>query len=292
MAELIEFFAAASATVDAKLEELFAGETNSSDRLKIAVRWSLFAGGKRFRPALVFASGRAFGASDRMLVGTAAAIEMLHTYSLIHDDLPSMDNDDFRRGRETCHKKFGEATAILAGDALQARAFEVVSDDKILSGETKLQLIREFAEAAGKMVIGQQLDLAAEGREVTPGDLSEIHENKTGALITFAARAGAIIAGVDESRMTSVTHYGARLGLLFQISDDILDVTQPTDVLGKTAAKDVSARKATYPSLYGLDGSKELLTKAFQNTLRSLESFDVPTDLLAQIAEYVATRRS
>jgi geranylgeranyl pyrophosphate synthase len=142
------------------------------------------------------------------------------------------------------------------------------------------------------MVTGQQLDLDAEGGNVTPGEVSEIHANKTGALITFSARAGAVIAGIDENRMTGITHYGARLGLLFQIADDILDVTQPTDVLGKTAAKDLAANKATYPSVYGLDASTELRQKVYESTLESLEWFDVPTGLLAQIAEYVATRQS
>jgi geranylgeranyl pyrophosphate synthase len=217
---------------------------------------------------------------------------MVHTYSLIHDDLPAMDDDDIRRGRETCHKKFGEATAILAGDALQALAFEVIANDELLPVETRLKLIAELSEASGKMVIGQQLDLLAEGKDVTPAEVSEIHACKTGALITFSARAGAIIAGIGEARMIGITHFGARLGLLFQIADDILDVTQPTNILGKTAAKDVAANKATYPSVYGLDGSKELLQKTLANTINALEEFDVPTNLLAQIAKYVATRRS
>ena len=293
MKKLDELFLSVSTAVDRTLEQILAYERSStSERLNDAIRWSIFGGGKRFRPALIYASGRTFGVEDSRLANTAAAVEMVHTYSLIHDDLPAMDNDDMRRGRETCHKKFGEATAILAGDALQALAFEVIANDELLSVETRLRLIAELSEAAGKMVIGQQMDLSAEGREVTAGDVSEIHANKTGALITFSARAGAIIAGIDESQMTGITHFGARLGLLFQIADDILDVTQPSDVLGKTAAKDVSANKATYPSVYGLDDSRELLHKTYQNTLAALEYFDAPTNLLAEIAEFVATRRS
>ena len=293
MDELSDFFASVSAAVDETLEEIFAEEkTSRSYQLDEAIRWSIFAAGKRFRPALIFASGRTFGVEEAMLAKTAAAVEMVHTYSLIHDDLPAMDDDDIRRGRETCHKKFGEATAILAGDALQALAFEVISGDDSLPVETRLKLITELSEAAGKMVIGQQLDLSAEGREVTPGEVSEIHACKTGALITFSARAGAIIAGIGPDRDAAITHFGARLGLLFQISDDILDVTEPTDVLGKTAAKDVSANKATYPSVYGLEGSRELLEKVLQNTLAALEWFDVPSDLLSQLAHYVASRRS
>ena len=292
MDELSEFFAAVSSTVDATLEEVFAEErTSKSERLTEAVRWSIFAGGKRFRPALIFASGRTFGVDDDKLAKTAAAVEMVHTYSLIHDDLPAMDDDDIRRGRETCHKKFGEATAILAGDALQALAFEVISGDELLPVETRLKLVAELSVAAGKMVIGQQLDLSAEGREVTPGEVSEIHGCKTGALITFSARAGAIIAEIGPDREAGITHFGACLGLLFQISDDILDVTQPTDVLGKTAAKDLAANKATYPSVYGLEGSRELLQKVYQNTLETLEWFDVPTRLLADVARYVTARR-
>jgi geranylgeranyl pyrophosphate synthase len=293
MVDLAQFFSVVSDAVDAKLEEILGSERSTrAKHLEDAIRWSIFGGGKRFRPALVFASGRAYGAADELLISTAAAVEMLHTYSLIHDDLPSMDDDDLRRGRETCHKRFGEATAILAGDALQALAFEVIAGDVMLSADTRLELIKELSEAAGKMVTGQQLDLDAEGGSVTPGEVSEIHANKTGALITFSARAGAIIAGIDEGRMTGITHYGARLGLLFQIADDILDVTQPTDVLGKTAAKDLAANKATYPSVYGLDASNELRQKVYESTLESLEWFDVPTDLLAEIAEYVAIRQS
>jgi geranylgeranyl pyrophosphate synthase len=293
MDELSEFFAAVSSTVDATLEEVFAEErTSKSERLTEAVRWSIFAGGKRFRPALIFASGRTFGVDDAKLAKTAAAVEMVHTYSLIHDDLPAMDDDDIRRGRETCHRKFGEATAILAGDALQALAFEVISGDELLPVETRLKLVAELSVAAGKMVIGQQLDLSAEGREVTPGEVSEIHGCKTGALITFSARAGAIIAEIGQDREAGITRFGACLGLLFQISDDILDVTQPTDVLGKTAAKDLAANKATYPSVYGLDGSRELLQKVYQNTLETLEWFDVRTRLLADVARYVTDRRS
>jgi geranylgeranyl pyrophosphate synthase len=293
MADLNEYFSYVAATVESTLNDLLSRErTSSSDRLTEAIKWSVFGSGKRFRPAVIFASGQTFGVDDARLAKTAAAVEMVHTYSLIHDDLPAMDDDDIRRGRETCHRKFGEATAILAGDALQALAFEVIANDDLLSIETRLKLISELSEAAGKMVIGQQLDLSAEGIDVTASDVSEIHACKTGALITFSARAGAIIAGIDEARMIGITHYGARLGLLFQIADDILDVTQPSDVLGKTAAKDVAANKATYPSVYGLEGSNELLQKTLENTLKALEEFDVPTALLLEIAEYVSTRRS
>lgn len=293
MSDLDEFFASVSKSVDETLEEVFASGRNSrSEQLDAAIRWSIFGGGKRFRPALIYASGRTFGVELAHLAKTAAAVEMVHTYSLIHDDLPAMDDDDMRRGRETCHKKYGEATAILAGDALQALAFEVIANDNLLAVDTRLQLIAELSEAAGKMVVGQQMDLSAEGREVTPSDVSEIHANKTGALITYSARAGGIIAGINESKMAGITHYGARLGLLFQIADDILDVTQPTDVLGKTAAKDITAHKATYPSVFGLDGSRDLLQKTYENVLASLEWVDIPTDLLADIAEFVAIRRS
>jgi geranylgeranyl pyrophosphate synthase len=293
MDELSEFFSAVSRAVDYTLKKVLEGErTSTSVRLSEAIQWSIFAGGKRFRPALIFASGRAFGVDDSKLASTAAAAEMVHTYSLIHDDLPAMDADDIRRGRETCHKMFGEATAILAGDALQALAFEVIANDEQLAVETRLRLLTELSEAAGKMVVGQQLDLSAEGKKVSPEEVAEIHACKTGALITFCARAGAIIAGLDEAGMTGITHYGARLGLLFQIADDILDVTQSTDVLGKTAAKDVSANKATYPSVYGLKRSRELLDSVHRNTLAALEMFEGRTPTLAMLADYVANRRS
>lgn len=292
MQNVERFLANASSLVEAELDRRIPPEVSEPTRLHEAIRWSVFGGGKRFRPALVLALGRTFGVADEKLIATAAAVEMIHTYSLIHDDLPSMDDDDLRRGRATCHKKYGEATAILAGDALQSMAFETIAEDEHLSPEIRVKLISRLSDAAGKMVAGQQLDISAEGKDATSDEVSEIHKLKTGALITFSACAGAIIAGISEESSAGVELFGARLGLLFQLSDDILDITEPTAVLGKTAAKDASSKKATYPSIYGVERSKDLLKEAYDRALDALEPVGAPTELLANIAYFVMERRS
>src|SRR5207245_837845 len=217
------FFDACRPVVDAELDRLLPKETEEPARLHSAIRWSVFAGGKRLRPALTLAVGQTFGAPNEALLRTACAFEMIHTYSLIHDDLPSMDDDDLRRGRPTCHIKFGEATAILAGDALQALAFQTIAEDARLAPAVRVRLIAEVAPAAGTpegMVAGQALDLDAESRDVTKEELDRIHHRKTGALIRAAARCGAIIAGASENDLEAITEYAGNLGLLFQITDD------------------------------------------------------------------------
>ena len=256
MNELEKFFAESAAAVDATLETLLPSAETAPRTLHEALRWSIFAGGKRFRPALVLAVGRIFGAKDEKLLRTAAAIELIHTYSLIHDDLPAMDDDDLRRGRLTCHKKFDEATAILAGDILQSLAFQAIVEDRNLSDQIRVKLIGELARSAAKMVDGQQLDLEAEGKPVSVADLEAIHRNKTGAMISVSARSGAIIAETSEFELEAVTNYAENLGLLFQITDDILDATQTSEILGKTAGKDAAAAKATYVSIYGLEDAR------------------------------------
>jgi len=225
---LQEFFADVSRKTDDALDKLIPSEQTEPSRLYQAVRHSIFAGGKRFRPALVFAVGRVFDVPEEKLFRVASAIEMLHTYSLIHDDLPAMDDDDLRRGRPTCHKKFGEATAILAGDILQSLAFKIIADDENLSEKTKVKLISGLAVSAAKMVDGQQFDLDAEGEKISVEKLENIHRNKTGAMISFSAGASAIIADVSENELNAAANYAAKLGLLFQVTDDLLDVTQTT----------------------------------------------------------------
>src|SRR2546430_9377888 len=223
-----EFFASCRPLIDAELDRLLPKETHEPERLHSAIRWSVFAGGKRFRPALTLAVGQTFGAPKEALLRTACAFEMIHAYSLIHDDLPSMDNDELRRGRPTCHVKFDEATAILAGDALQTLAFQTIAEDDHLSPQLRVQLISEIARAAGTphgMGAGQAHDLAAESRAVTKEELERIHHRKTGALIRAAARCGTMIAGANETDLDAVTEYASNLGLLFQITDDLLDVT-------------------------------------------------------------------
>lgn len=292
MSDLATFFSRASELTDAALETLIPGVDSEPSRLYEAVRWSIFAGGKRFRPALVIAVGEAFGASSERLVATAAAIEMIHTYSLIHDDLPAMDDDDLRRGRATCHVKYGEATAILAGDILQSLAFQAITDDDRLNAETRLKLVSELADAASRMVDGQQLDLDGEGKTITLDELERIHRNKTGAMIIVSARAGAIIGGADDEELAAVTNYASHVGLLFQITDDLLDVTQTTETLGKTAGKDVAAEKSTYPAFFGLDETVRLAKKVHADAVADLAGLNKETATLNAIAAFILNRTS
>jgi geranylgeranyl pyrophosphate synthase len=285
------FFANVTETMDATLAELIPTELIHPRNLHAAMRWSVFAGGKRFRPALCLAVGEMFGAPREALLKTAAAIEMIHTYSLIHDDLPAMDNDDLRRGRATCHVKFGEATAILAGDILQTLAFQAIAEDENLSDKTRVRLVAELAQAAAQMVDGQQLDLEAEGKSISISELENIHQNKTGAMISVAARSAGVIGGATESELISVTKYSANLGLLFQITDDLLDVTQTSEVLGKTAGKDAKASKATYVSLYNLDKARELAAKVHSQSCEELRKIERDTSLLRQIADFILERQ-
>lgn len=291
---LIEkFMLDVSSVVDKALDELLPTADTEPVRLHEAMRWSIFAGGKRIRPGVMFAAGRTFGADEKLLVRTAAAIEMIHTFSLIHDDLPAMDDDDLRRGRETCHKKFDEATAILAGDALLAQAFEVVASDENLSAELRLKLVSQIASASGTpkgMVAGQQLDLEAEGQTITIDELENIHARKTGALISISATAGAMIAGANSAEVAALELYASKIGLLFQITDDLLDVTQATETLGKTAGKDAVAEKATYPGHFGIDATREMADNVRREAAAALDSIDRDTGLLLEFADLIADR--
>ena len=294
MSQIKNFFAECSRIVDEKLDELVPSEKIDPKRLHRAIRWSLFAGGKRFRPALIFAVGQAFGAEREKLLQTAAAIEMIHTYSLIHDDLPAMDDDDLRRGRETCHRKFDEATAILAGDALQSLAFQTIAQDENLSASVRVRLISEIANAAGTpdgMVGGQQLDLEAEGKTISVKDLEKIHRSKTGAMISVSARSGAIVSEANQTEIEAVSNYASQLGLLFQITDDLLDVTQTTEMLGKTAGKDKKAEKATYPAFYGLEETRKLAETVHAQACLELKKLNREIDLLCEIADFILNRK-
>jgi geranylgeranyl pyrophosphate synthase len=265
----------------------------SPEKVHQAIRWSVFAGGKRFRPALLLATGQAFGAEVDQLIRTACAFEMIHTYSLIHDDLPAMDDDDLRRGRPTCHVRFDEATAILAGDALQTLAFQTIAGDDHLDAEIRIALVSELARAAATpdgMVAGQALDMEAEARQVNGAQLEEIHRLKTGALIAGAARCGAIIGGATEAELASIDKYGAQLGLLFQITDDLLDITATAADLGKTPGKDVQSSKATYPALYGIEEAREKALKAHAAACAALEQIDRPTEALHRIVDFILHR--
>jgi geranylgeranyl pyrophosphate synthase len=281
--------------VDARLDELIPAETCEPKGIHSAIRWSVFAGGKRFRPSLLVATGQEFGAGTDVLLDTACALELIHTYSLVHDDLPSMDDDDLRRGRPTCHIRFGEATAILAGDALQSLAFQTIASDEKLSSGVRVRLTSEIARASATphgMVAGQAYDLAAEAREVSGDELERIHRLKTGALIVASTRSGAIIAGAEDAELGALTRYSVALGLLFQITDDLLDVTATAEDLGKTPGKDARSRKATYPALYGLDATRERAQAAYTEALHALDEIERPMPLLRAIAGFILERRA
>jgi geranylgeranyl diphosphate synthase, type II len=290
-----EFFSSCRALIDSQLDQLIPKDAEEPARIHAAIRWSVFAGGKRFRPALLLATGQTFGADQEQLLRTGCALEMIHTYSLIHDDLPAMDDDDLRRGQPTCHIKFGEATAILAGDALQALAFQTIAEDGRLTPELRVELIAELARAAGTpagMVAGQALDLEAESREVSGEDLERIHNRKTGALIRAAARCGAMIAGASHGELEAITRYATNLGLLFQITDDLLDVTATAEDLGKTPGKDARARKATFPAYYGLEATRERLEAVHQAAGAALEQIEERAGLLHSIAAFILRRQA
>lgn len=295
MSSLKEFLEKCGKSVNETLEKCVPPAETEPRKLHEAIRHSLFAGGKRFRPALVLAVGKTFDTPDEKLLKTAAAAEMIHTYSLIHDDLPVMDDDDLRRGRATCHKKFGEATAILAGDVLQTLAFQAIAEDENLPAEIRVRLISELAKAAGTpngMVAGQQLDLDGEGNSFSLEELEQIHRSKTGAMICFSARAGAIIAEADKSEFAAISNYAEKLGLLFQITDDLLDVTETTETLGKTAGKDLQAEKATYPSFYGIEETRKLAGKIRAEACRELEKVERNTEILRELADFILRRKA
>ncbi|HUE83400.1 MAG TPA: farnesyl diphosphate synthase [Pyrinomonadaceae bacterium] len=291
----VAFLSECRTHIDAELERLLPQESEPPRRVHRAIRWSVFAGGKRFRPALLLATGKTFGSPTEVLLPSACALEMVHTYSLIHDDLPSMDNDELRRGRPTCHIQFDEATAILAGDALQTIAFQTIANDSRLTPEIRVLLISELASAAGTpkgMVAGQAHDLEAESRAVSGEELEQIHRLKTAALIIAAARCGALVARANEAELRAITTYAAHLGLLFQITDDLLDVTATAEALGKTPGKDARARKATYPAIYGVAAAGERARSVHTHTCAALESISRPTELLRGIADFILTRQS
>lgn len=293
MSELSEFSTNAAKKVDAVLDSLLPKEQDEPARLHSAMRWSTFAGGKRFRPTLAFLVAQLCAAPDERIERTAAAIEMVHTFSLIHDDLPAMDDDELRRGKPTCHVKFDEATAILAGDALLALAFKAIADDEGLECDIRIKLIAELAEATGTprgMVAGQQLDILSENKKIDAVELEHIHLHKTGALIKFAARSAALAAGVSEPDLLAITEFATRLGLLFQITDDLLDATQSTDVLGKTAGKDEESQKSTYVSLYGIEQARMLAGETMDAAIASLSHFGDCAELLRQLARSTLAR--
>jgi geranylgeranyl diphosphate synthase type II len=257
-----------------------------------AMRYSLFAGGKRLRPVLALAAAEACGASVETALPAACAVECIHTYSLIHDDLPAMDDDDLRRGRPTSHKVFGEGIAILAGDALLTIAFEILAQAKETTRYKMPALIRELATASGSqwLIAGQVLDLEGEGKKLTGKQLQFIHQAKTAALLTSSIRLGAMSANATSARLESLTAFGQALGLAFQVIDDILDVTQTTEKLGKTAGKDVAATKATYPAIFGLERSRAEAQRLTADAHKALAPLGSKAATLREIADYLLAR--
>ncbi len=285
--------------VDIFLENHFKIPTPDFGRLFQAMRYSLVAGGKRIRPILMLAAYEACGGplrGDRReaALHVASALEMIHTYSLIHDDLPAMDNDDLRRGSPTNHKMFGEATAILAGDSLLTEAFEVIAASRGVPSPILIQIIHDIARASGGrgMAGGQALDLDSEGRKITAAELEKLHRHKTGCLIEVSVNSGAKLAEAASEKFQAIRTYGEAVGLAFQIADDILDVEGGTAELGKTAGSDAKKEKATYPSLLGLEKSKQLARECADRALTALASFDEKAEPLRQMAAYIIFRKN
>lgn len=279
---------------DAALDRLIPLETEHPVSIHKAMRHSVFAGGKRLRPALCIEAARMV--AGKSLAGVdelGAALEMLHTYSLIHDDLPALDNDDLRRGRPTCHKVFGDAIAILAGDALQTQAYEVLARLKC-PAEARVRIIEEIARGTGTlngMIGGQVVDLEAEHTKPTAEMLEYIHRSKTAALITASLLSGGIFAGATDSEVERLRAFGMAIGLAFQIIDDVLDVTQTSEQLGKTAGKDTASEKATYPALFGIDASVQKAEELVQRGFAELKTFGEKADTLKEIARYLVERK-
>jgi geranylgeranyl diphosphate synthase, type II len=278
--------------VDQALDRYLPAVTVEPTRLHEAMRYSLFAGGKRLRPILVLAAAEACGGSTEAALPAACAVECLHTYSLVHDDLPSMDNDDYRRGRLTSHKVYGEALAILVGDALQAIAFEILGHTPAPPPIDRAQLMIDLAQAAGSrhLIAGQVLDLQSEGQSVSFDQLRAIHLGKTAALLTCCARLGGMSAGADAASLEALTKFGRDLGLAFQVIDDILDVTQSSETLGKTAGKDLTAGKATYPALLGLEKAKVEAERLTESAHQALSHFGPEAAALRHLADHLLKR--
>jgi geranylgeranyl diphosphate synthase type II len=290
---LDETLAQGQKLTDAALERLLPAATQYPTSIHQAVRHSTFAGGKRLRPILCMEAARMVtGSLPVGIEDLGAALEMLHTYSLIHDDLPALDNDDLRRGRPTCHKVFGEAIAILAGDALQTQAYEVLSRLKC-PADARVRIIEEIAHGTGTiegMIGGQVVDLEAEHHKPDLATLEYIHRAKTAALITASLVSGALYAGADDSAVSSIRSFGQNIGLAFQIVDDVLDVTQTSEQLGKTAGKDMAAEKATYPALFGLDQSLKKADNLVHAACSMLDRFGERADTLKALAHFLVER--
>jgi len=292
--KLPPFFEEDRLTVDAALERLLPLATAQPSSIHTAMRYSVFAGGKRIRPILCLETARVFASDVTPALHPACAIEFIHTYSLIHDDLPALDNDDLRRGKPTCHKKFGEAIAILAGDALLTLAFETIGATPAVA-ERCAAILTEVASAAGTingMVGGQVADVEAEGKPVDPQMLEYIHRSKTAALIRASITAGALCAGAGSDDVARLRRFGETIGWAFQVTDDILDVEESSAALGKTAGKDMAQQKATYPAVYGLERSHQIANDLATRAIAELAPYADRAARLREIAEFLVLRRA
>lgn len=290
--DLNAFLADSTASVNAAINHFLPPENTKPTTIHKAMRYSMFAGGKRMRPALLLAAAAACGGKVADALPLACAVECIHTYSLIHDDLPAMDNDDYRRGKLTNHKVFGEAVAILAGDALLTQAFEVAMQAKGWPRYSHRALIHEIAVAAGsrQLIAGQVADLEAEGKKISADDLKYIHERKTSALLCCATRLGGMSANCSAAELKALTDFGYHVGLAFQVIDDILDVTQTSETLGKTAGKDTKAQKATYPAIVGLAKSRKVAMELTDKAFLALKPFKGRAAALQALAEFLLER--
>ena len=278
--------------VDTELDRCIE-QTAASERLQEAMRYSVLGGGKRIRPALCLAAARAMDLSPETALAPACSVELIHAYSLIHDDLPAMDDDNLRRGRPTTHIAFDEATAILAGDALQALAFDLLASNESLPGEPRLAMVQELARAAGHrgMVGGQAIDLESVGKALTLAELENMHRHKTGALIEASVRMGALCApDLDRDKLAALTACAGALGLAFQVQDDLLDIEGSTEVIGKPQGSDMAREKPTYPSLLGIKGARKHLKTLLVTAQNSLADFGPEADPLRAMADYVVAR--
>ncbi|MDH7482262.1 MAG: polyprenyl synthetase family protein [Armatimonadota bacterium] len=292
--DLQEYFSEKRKQIEAALDRFLPQEDQYPQILFRAMRYSVLDGGKRIRPVLVLAACEAVGGDSEKALPTACAVEFIHSFSLIHDDLPALDNDDFRRGKPTNHKVFGEAMAMLAGDALLALAFETITKTEGVPANTILDVTRRIAAAAGTggMVVGQVVDMESEGRKIELETLEFMHSHKTGALIEACIVCGGLLGGATSEQLAALSLYGRKIGLAFQIVDDILDLEGEQEKLGKTVGSDLRKQKSTFPAILGLEKSKEKALQVTQEALKALESFDMRAEPLRAIARFIVERKT
>lgn len=290
--DLKSYLTTRAAEVDSAMDAFLPKAKERPATIHAAMRYSVFAGGKRLRPVLCLAAAEACGGEISNALAPACAVELMHTYSLVHDDLPAMDDDDLRRGRPTCHKVYGEGMAVLCGDALLTESFIVLAKAPVTKRYGTREFIAELAETGGsrKLIGGQVMDLEGEGKKLTKRDLVRIHEAKTAALLTASLRLGGMSANATPAKLDALTRFGYALGLAFQVIDDILDVTQSTEVLGKTAGKDEAVEKSTYPAILGLDASRKEAARLTKAAMDALKPFGKKAARLQEIATYLLKR--